>query len=50
MTTHNLERAVALGDRMAIIANGRLAYNEPVDAADPDASRRAYLHYVGAHR
>ncbi len=50
MTTHNLERAVALGDRMAILASGRVAYNEPVDAADPDASRRAYLELAGAHR
>ena len=50
MTTHNLERAVALGDRMAILARGRVAYDEPVDAADPDASRRAYLQHVGVHR
>ena len=50
MTTHNLERAVALGDRMAILANGRVAYDEPVDAADPDASRRAYVQHVGANR
>ena len=50
MTTHNLERAVALGDRMAILANGRVVYDELVDSADPDASRRAYLQYVGAHR
>lgn len=50
MTTHNLERAVALGDRMAILANGRIAYDEPVDDSDSDASRRAYLKHVGAHR
>ena len=50
MTTHNLERAVALGDRMAILANGRVAYDEPVDASDPDASRRAYLQHIGARR
>ena len=50
MTTHNLERAVALGDRMAILARGRVVYNEPVDVSDPDASRSAYLQHVGAHR
>ena len=50
MTTHNLERAVALGDRMAILAGGRVAYDEPVDATDPDASRDAYLQHLGAHR
>ena len=50
MTTHNLERAVALGDRMAILSSGRVAYNEPVDGANPDASRSAYLQHVGAHR
>ena len=50
MTTHSLDRAVALGDRMAVLANGRVAYNEAVDASDPDASRRAYLHHVGARR
>ena len=50
MTTHSLERAVALGDRMAILASGRVAYDEPVDAGDPDASRRAYIRHVGASR
>ncbi len=50
MTTHNLERAVALGDRMAILASGRVAYDETIDAADPDASRRAYIQHVGANR
>lgn len=50
MTTHSLERAVALGDRMAVLANGRVAYNELIDASDPDVSRRAYLHHVGTRR
>ena len=50
MTTHNLERAVALGDRMAILASGRVAYDETIDAVDPDASRRAYIQHVGANR
>ena len=30
MTTHNLERAVALGDRIAVLADGRIAYHESV--------------------
>ena len=50
MTTHNLERAVALGDRMAILASGRVAYDETIDAVDPDASRHAYIQHVGANR
>ena len=50
MTTHNLERAVALatGWRYSPAVGWRTS--EPVDAADPDASRRAYLQHVGAHR
>ena len=50
MTTHNLERAVALGDRMAILASGRVAYDETIDDTDPEASRRAYIQHVGANR
>ncbi|CAI8047635.1 Nod factor export ATP-binding protein I [Geodia barretti] len=50
MTTHNLERAVVLGDRMAVLAKGRVAYNEPVDATNPEASRHAYLQHVGARQ
>ena len=50
MTTHNLERAVALGDRMAILASGRVAYDETIDAVNPDASRHAYIQHVGANR
>ncbi len=50
MTTHNLDRAVALGDRMAILSGGRVMYDEPVDVSDPDASRSAYLQHLGTHR
>ncbi len=42
MTTHNLERAIALGDVMAIIAGGRVAHRQTLDAADADAAREAY--------
>ena len=50
MATHSLERAVALGDRIAVLADGRVAYHESVESADPDEARRAYLRHVGAHR
>ena len=50
MTTHNLERAVALGDRMAILAHGRVAYQESIESSDTDAARQAYQQHVGALR
>ncbi len=50
MTTHNLERAVALGDRMAVLADGRVAYHEFVDSSDTDSARKAYMRHIGSHR
>ena len=50
MATHNLERAVALGDRIAVLANGRVAYHESVDPSGTEAARRAYARHVGANR
>ena len=50
MTTHNLERAVALGDRMAVLAGGRVAYHESVESSSTDAARHAYMRHIGSHR
>ena len=30
MATHNLDRAISLGDRVAILSNGRVVYHESV--------------------
>ena len=47
MTTHNLERGLALGHRMAILAQGKIAYQESLDSADAAALRDVYFHYTG---
>ena len=48
LTTHNFERGLFLGDQVAIIAKGRLAYYEStVNAPDPDTLRDTYVRYVG---
>ncbi|MYC08081.1 MAG: ABC transporter ATP-binding protein [Chloroflexi bacterium] len=39
MTTHNLERGIALADRVAILSHGRIAYD---GAPDADATKAAY--------
>ena len=39
MTTHNLERGIALADRVAILSRGRIAYD---DAPNAVATRAAY--------
>ena len=43
MTTHNFERGIALGDRVAILSRGRIAYE---GAADASAARAAYMRYT----
>ena len=45
MTTHNLERGLALSDRMAIISRGRIAYQESLEAVGPDALKKQYAKY-----
>ena len=47
MTTHSLERAVAVGQRMAILANGKLAYEESLEHAGTEALRDAYMRHTG---
>ena len=49
ITTHNLERGVAFGHRLAILARGRIAHQEVLDSAASTASiREAYRHHVEA--
>ena len=48
MTTHNLERALALGNRMAILSNGRIAYQESLETVGTAALRDAYFKHTGA--
>ena len=43
MTTHNFERGIALGDRVAVLSRGRIAYE---GAPDAESARSAYLRYT----
>ena len=48
MTTHSLERALAVGDRLAILSSGRIVHHGPVDAdAGVDAIERIYASHTG---
>lgn len=44
MATHSLERGLELGDRMAILVRGRLAYESTKEALNLEALRSAYRH------
>jgi heme exporter protein A len=46
MTTHNLERALSWGDRVAILVNGRIAFHAGRSEMDADALRAQYDRYV----
>ena len=47
ITTHNLERGLALADRMAILSRGRIAHEESLESAAPAEMREAYFRYTG---
>jgi heme exporter protein A len=47
MTTHSLERAIAVGQRMAILANGKVAYEESLEESGTEAIRDAYMRHTG---
>ena len=47
MTTHSLDRAIAVGQRMAILANGKVAYQESLEDAGTEAIRDAYMRHTG---
>lgn len=40
MTTHDLDRAIRLGDRLAVLSDGRVSYSGD---ATPETAREAYL-------
>jgi len=42
LTTHNLERGLALGSRVIVLARGRLVYDERREAIDPTAFPETY--------
>jgi heme exporter protein A len=48
MTTHNLERAAAWGDRVAILAGGRIVFQSARADLDAAALRTHYDRYVNA--
>jgi heme exporter protein A len=47
MTTHNLERGLEWGDRVAILAGGRIAYQTAKSELDAGRFREIYYQYVG---
>jgi heme exporter protein A len=46
MTTHNLERGLAMGDRVAILARGRIVYQAERDALDGAVFQEIYHRHV----
>ena len=48
MTTHNIERGLALGDRTAIIAGGRIAYEGTLDGGSASEVREEYYRHARA--
>jgi len=48
MTTHNLEQGLTMGHRVAIMAGGKLAYEEASSALDIASFRGTYFRYTGA--
>lgn len=46
MTTHNLERGLELGENVAILAHGRIAYQASKDQLDVNQFREVYYQYV----
>jgi heme exporter protein A len=42
LTTHNLERGLALGRRVVMLARGRVVYDKPRDSIDPATFGEAY--------
>lgn len=47
MTTHNIERGAALGDRVAILAGGRIAWEDDADAVSIAELRGLYAERSG---
>ncbi len=50
MTTHRLEYGLELGDHVAILAEGKIVYEESKQALDVDSLRETYYRVTGARR
>ena len=48
MVTHSLERGLALGNRVAILAGGKIAYQEEKAEVDENEFKVAYSRFTGA--
>jgi heme exporter protein A len=49
MTTHSVERAIAVGDRLAILSRGGIVHQGPLDSdAGVDAIKEHYARHTGA--
>ena len=46
LTTHNLERGLAVGNRVVVLASGRVVYDRPREAIDADAFAEVYRQVV----
>ena len=46
MTTHNLERGLSLGNRMVILAQGKIVYDSPRQNVTLAEAREQYYKYV----
>jgi heme exporter protein A len=49
MTTHNLERGLSLGNRVVILAKGKIAYDAPRQAVSVSEVREQYYQHVTAN-
>jgi heme exporter protein A len=49
MTTHNLERGLSLGNRVIILAKGKIVYEAARQDVTIEAVRRKYFEYVSAN-
>ena len=47
VTTHNVERGLSIADRVIILANGRISYDEPSGALEPVSFRDTYKERTG---
>jgi heme ABC exporter ATP-binding subunit CcmA len=47
VTTHNVERGLSIADRVIILANGRISYDEPSGALEPVSFRDTYRERTG---
>ncbi len=50
MTTHHLEYGLEMGDQVAILAGGRIVYQESKQSLDVNSLRQTYYHFTGAKR